>query len=86
MFSVQLLVMVVVGGARSLWGAILGAALMTALGQQIEKVELVKDLSVVVYGTVLMLFVILMPDGLAGLVRRGWDMLPWSGAKEGAHV
>lgn len=86
MFSVQLLVMVIVGGARSLWGAVLGAALMTALGQQIEKIELIRDLSVLVYGTLLMLFVIFMPDGLAGLVRRGWGLLPWTGPGRDAHV
>jgi len=82
-FSVELLVMVVVGGSRSLWGALLGAALMTGLSQQIEKVEAIKELTVVVYGTVLMLCVIFMPDGLAGLIQRGWQALPW--AKGGAQ-
>ena len=69
-FSIQLVVIVIVGGARSVWGALLGAALMTALGQQIEKTEAIKDLNVVVYGLVMILFVIFMPNGLADILRR----------------
>jgi branched-chain amino acid transport system permease protein len=69
-FSVQLLVMVIVGGSRSVWGALLGAALMTALGQQIDKTEAIKSISDVVYGAVMILFVIFMPTGLAGLLQR----------------
>lgn len=69
-FSVQLVVMVIVGGSRSIWGAVLGAALMTALGQQIDKTEAIKDLSTVVYGGMLMVFVIFMPGGLVELLRQ----------------
>jgi branched-chain amino acid transport system permease protein len=69
-FSVQLLVMVIVGGSRSVWGALLGAALMTALGQQIDKTEAIKSISDVVYGTVMILFVVFMPTGMAGLLQR----------------
>jgi len=64
--SVQLLVMVMVGGARSLWGPILGAVLMTALSQRIEKTDAIKDLSEVVYGLALMLILIFLPQGLSG--------------------
>ncbi len=63
--------MVIVGGSRNVWGALLGAALMTAVGRQIEDVEAIKDLSIVVYGGVLILFVIFMPQGLADVLRRG---------------
>ncbi len=73
--SVQLMVMVIVGGSRSVWGALLGAALMTAVSQQIERTDAIKDLNTVVYGLALMVFVIFMPTGLAGLLRRSWDSL-----------
>jgi len=69
-FSVQLLVMVIVGGSRSVWGALLGAGLMTAMAEQIEKVEAISDLSTVVYGLLLVLFVIFMPKGLAGIIQQ----------------
>lgn len=67
--SVDFLVMVIVGGARNIWGALLGAALMTAVGQGIEKTEAIKDLSTVVNGLVLILFVIFMPNGLVEVLR-----------------
>lgn len=69
-FSVQVLVMVIVGGARNVWGALLGAALMTALGQQIDKTEAIASFSDVVYGLLMVIFVIYMPSGLAGLLQR----------------
>lgn len=69
-FSVAVLVMVIVGGVRNIWGALLGAALMTAMGQQIEKTEALKHLNVAVYGLMLILFVIFMPNGLADVLRR----------------
>ena len=83
--SVLLVVMVVVGGAGNIWGALLGAGLMTILGQRIEKTDLIKDFSEVVYGGVLILFVIFMPEGLAGLLRRAgqWIRRP-GGAARGA--
>lgn len=69
-FSVQLIVFVIVGGARSVWGALLGAALMTIVGQQIERYEAIKDMNTVVYGLMMILFIIFMPAGLADIIRR----------------
>jgi branched-chain amino acid transport system permease protein len=67
--SVQILVMVIVGGSRSLWGPILGAVLMTGLSQRIEKTDAIKDLSEVVYGLALMLILVFMPQGLTGWIE-----------------
>lgn len=69
-FSVQLVVMVVVGGLRSIWGAVLGAAVITVIGQAIEKTEAIKDLNTVVFGLALMLCVMFMPNGLVAVVER----------------
>lgn len=70
-FSIQMLVIVIVGGSRNVWGALLGAALMTALAQQIEKTDAIKDLSDVAYGLMLVLFIVFMPAGLAGVLSKG---------------
>ncbi|MBP8954115.1 MAG: branched-chain amino acid ABC transporter permease [Armatimonadetes bacterium] len=74
-FSVQLIVFVIVGGSRSVWGALLGAALMTIVGQQIERYEAIKDLNTVMYGLMMILFVIFMPAGLADVIRRATDRI-----------
>jgi branched-chain amino acid transport system permease protein len=64
--------MVVVGGIGSVTGSVLGAALLTALPEILRTFKSVQE---VVYGAILMLCIIFLPDGLYGLVRRhvpGW--------------
>lgn len=81
--SVQLLVMVMVGGSRSLWGPILGAVLMTGLSQRIEKTDAIKDLSEVVYGLALMLILIFLPQGLTGWIVAVGGRLRRGGGEAG---
>lgn len=81
-FSVLLLVMVIVGGVRNIWGALLGAALMTAMGQHIERTEAVHQYNVAVYGLMLMLFVIFMPNGLVEVLRRAGLRIARLGRRE----
>ncbi len=73
-FSIQLLVMVVAGGARSVWGAFLGAGLFTILREVIvktgERIDVVSDLDVVLFGLILMIVVIFAPQGLASIPGR----------------
>src|SRR3989304_2894800 len=61
MFSVKLVVMAVVGGLASIWGAIFGAAGITLLGESLHEFG---QLDVVVFGLILMVVVITMPQGL----------------------
>lgn len=72
-FSVELVVMVVVGGMASVWGAIFGAAAITVLGELLRGLSHVHipgmggslaDFDVVVFGLILMLIMIYMPEGL----------------------
>ena len=67
MFSVDLLVMVVVGGTRSIWGSVVGAVLLTVLP---EYLRVMKDYDVLVYGAIVILTVMWAPAGLAGLAGR----------------
>jgi branched-chain amino acid transport system permease protein len=70
-FSIELVVMVVFGGLATIWGAIVGAGVMTTLGEYLRAVG---DYDVIVFGLVLLLVLIFMPrglvPGLAGLVQR----------------
>lgn len=61
MFSIQLVVMVVVGGMASIWGAIAGASAITLLSQVLQRFE---DFEVIVFGAILVLVMIYMPQGL----------------------
>jgi branched-chain amino acid transport system permease protein len=65
--STDLLIYAIVGGLASFWGPILGAGLLTALGEQLFSIGYWKTL---VYATILMLVVLLLPGGLVDLPRR----------------
>lgn len=65
--SILLLSMVIVGGADSLYGAVLGAVLLTALPPLLGSDSAV---SVLLYAAVLIVVFVVLPDGLMGLLRR----------------
>lgn len=73
--SVTVLMMVVVGGIRSLPGALLGAA---AIRLVLERTSVLGRQSNIVFGIVLILFMAFLPYGLAGLARGIASELPWS--------
>ena len=66
-FSVQLVVMVVLGGMASVWGSVAGAFFLTALPEALREFE---DIDILVYGAILVLTIMYLPDGLAGGVTR----------------
>lgn len=66
-FSLKVLMMVVIGGVGSIWGAFLGAALITFLPEWLACLE---DFDILAYGLILLVIVIFSPDGLVGLGRR----------------
>lgn len=69
---VTLLAMIIVGGVGRFLGPVLGAALLTVLGEVLREFG---DLRMLLYGGIIMLFVLGAPRGLAGLLamfgRRG---------------
>ncbi|MBI4242061.1 MAG: branched-chain amino acid ABC transporter permease [Candidatus Rokubacteria bacterium] len=75
-YSIELLVMVVLGGLRSLWGALLGAGAVTVLVELLRTVtprlmgRTQAEYEIILFGLLLMGFMIFMPRGLAGLARR----------------
>jgi branched-chain amino acid transport system permease protein len=60
--SVKLVVMAVIGGLASIWGAIFGAAATNILSD--ELLLRFGELDIMVYGLILMLVMIFMPQGL----------------------
>jgi branched-chain amino acid transport system permease protein len=76
-FSVELVVMVVLGGAGSLWGGLLGAAAVVLLVEALRSALPLLSLShgaaeyeIVVFGLLLMAVMILAPGGLTAAGRR----------------
>ena len=71
-FSIKLLIMIALGGMHEIWGAIIGAFLITFLS--FEWLHYFKDFEIVIYGLILLLVTIFLPDGLVGVpnIVRGW--------------
>lgn len=68
--TIKVLAMIVVGGLGSLLGSILGAAVLTLGAELLRASQLFQEIG---FGLLLLLSVILMPRGIAGLVRDALD-------------
>jgi branched-chain amino acid transport system permease protein len=65
--------MIVVGGLASIAGSVLGAAAIVAL---LEALREVKGIQEIAFGAILVIFILFMPGGIAGWLKRkvrGWD-------------
>jgi branched-chain amino acid transport system permease protein len=70
--QLTLLVMLFVGGRRSVWGAIVGAVAIEYLSNLSGTIT--TNLSII-EGVLLLLVLLFEPDGLGGIVQRGWRAL-----------
>jgi branched-chain amino acid transport system permease protein len=70
--SVQILVFCIVGGMHSIWGPVLGAALLLPLGEGVRRLvgASLPGASIALYAVVLILVALLLPQGLASLRGR----------------
>ncbi len=69
--SVEALVAAIVGGMGTLWGPLLGAAVLHLLAEVTRNMfGQLPGLNMVIYGSVLVLIVMFLPRGLAGLWQR----------------
>ena len=68
--SGDIVIMVLMGGAGTLAGPILGAVAFEGLKEWLSQLT---GHWHGIMGILFVLFVILLPDGLAGLIRRGWQ-------------
>ena len=60
-FSVELVTMVIIGGLGSIFGSVLGAAILTLLPEMLRTFQ---DYDIVIYGLTLILITMFMPGGL----------------------
>ena len=74
--SVEALVAAIVGGMGTLWGPVLGAAVLHLLAELTRNLfGQLPGLNMIVYGSVLVLIVMFVPRGLSGVgrsVRESW--------------
>ncbi|XRQ09584.1 branched-chain amino acid ABC transporter permease [Actinomadura welshii] len=70
--SIQLFVMVILGGLGNIYGAVFGAALVTWL---IAEVPGSGSWALTVLGVVVVVFMAVLPDGLSGIARIGRALL-----------
>lgn len=73
MFSVLLIVMVVLGGMANIWGAVAGAVFLTVLPEFLRAFE---EIEIVLYGLILVLSMIFLPEGIAGGVLKLVNLAP----------
>jgi len=69
MWSIRFLLMVMVGGMQSLWGALLGTVLMTFVGN--EWLHIFADFEILAYGAILLVVALFLPKGLVSLISPG---------------
>ena len=71
--TIYIMMILMIGGIRSIWGPVWGSVLLVSLPQVLDIKPLIR---MIAYGLVLILVMIRMPDGLAGfferLVTRFW--------------
>ncbi|MBE9580219.1 MAG: branched-chain amino acid ABC transporter permease [Proteobacteria bacterium] len=66
--SIKLLIMIILGGIYSLWGAILGAVLITFLSY--EWLHYFGEAEVMVYGAIVLIIVIFLPGGVVSIPEK----------------
>ena len=66
--SIKLLIMIILGGMHSLWGAILGATLISFLSY--EWLHYFEEAEVMVYGAIVLIIVIFLPGGLVSIPEK----------------
>src|SRR5205085_8520764 len=82
--SIQFVAAIIIGGIASVWGSMLGAAFVFGLPLVIDQFSLLPqsavgssgiissgDLNALLYGLLIVVFLLFDPGGVIGLVRRG---------------
>ena len=84
--SIEFVAAIIVGGIASIWGSILGAAFVFGLPLVIDQFSLIPvgsssgglssgDLNALIYGVLIIIFLLFEPGGVIGLARRGQALL-----------
>jgi len=81
--SILFLVMVIIGGAGTVWGPVFGAIALTLLDRRLSGLA---DYRLLVYGGLLLLALYLVPNGIVGTIRQRLGRLGRSATTGGAAV
>ncbi|NVN99996.1 MAG: branched-chain amino acid ABC transporter permease [Geobacteraceae bacterium] len=81
--SIAYLAYVLIGGSRSIWGPLLGGAMLSALPEVLRPL---KDSRLIINGLVLVFASIYMPKGIAGVISRLKRSLTWKSRKNGGEA
>jgi branched-chain amino acid transport system permease protein len=68
--SIEMLLVSMIGGAGTVYGPLIGAVLLAAVGDTTRALANVQGLSLVLYGGLLIAIIAFLPNGLADLFRR----------------
>lgn len=79
--SLMLLIGVVIGGLGSSYGALIGTVVVVAISETIADLH---DYASMIYGGILLIVLLLLPDGLMGLLGRRGARAPGEGTPAGA--
>jgi branched-chain amino acid transport system permease protein len=80
-FSIELLVMVMIGGLAHIWGALFGAALITILGESLRATipllmgHAAGEYEIIAFGVILMATMIALPEGLWPWLTATFDRI-----------
>jgi len=89
MTSIQFVVMAVVGGLASIWGPIFGVSVITIMAESLKEFmpllipQAGGEYEIVVYGIILVVIMIFMPDGLTATLVKAYE--GWRYRKERAN-
>jgi branched-chain amino acid transport system permease protein len=72
--SILICLLAVVGGVGTLWGPVLGAAILIPLSEltRVQFGGTGRAVDLIIYGALLTAVAVYQPAGLAGLLRRAW--------------
>jgi len=75
--SIDFIAMIVIGGMGSILGSIIGAVILTGLQQLLSGLP---EVQLLIFGVLLILFMIFMPRGISGMISDWWgagERRPW---------
>jgi branched-chain amino acid transport system permease protein len=85
--SIEVIVMIVLGGLGSITGAVVGASTLTILPEALRTLDQqYPGLRMVVYALLLIIMMIFRPQGLFGRREIGWAWLRRAGSKKGTRA
>jgi branched-chain amino acid transport system permease protein len=69
-FSVELLIALILGGVRSVWGNLIGVTMLIVLP---EAFTFLSDYRLMIFGSILIVLLYFLPEGLAGIIKKWWQ-------------